>query len=365
VIKEIFLQMRCAMSSYWNERVQHLEPYTPGEQPKDKRYIKLNTNENPYPPSPKVLEAIRGAVNDQLRLYPDPNEDNLRAALAAHFHVDSDQLFIGNGSDEVLAFSFMTFFSPKRPVMFADITYSFYKVFTNFCELNPAIIPLDADFNIPVDAFCKPSGGVVIPNPNAPTGQEMPVDAIRKILDADRSRVVIVDEAYVNFGGTSVVPLINDYPNLLVVRTLSKYAALAGIRVGFALGDPDLIQGLNRVKNSINSYTIDRLALVGAQAAIEADDYYSQNAQHIIRTREQTVSELTGLGFKVIPSKSNFIFITHPNFPAETLFHNLREKGVLVRYFNQPRISDYLRVTIGSEEEMAQFIRVIRVLTGQ
>lgn len=347
------------MSNYWNNRVQHLDPYTPGEQPKDKRYIKLNTNENPYPPSPKVLEAIKAAVNDQLRLYPDPNEDNLRAALAAHFHVDSDQLFIGNGSDEVLAFSFMTFFSPEKPVMFADITYSFYKVFANFCELNPSIIPLDAAFNIPVDAFCQPSGGVVIPNPNAPTGKEIPIAAIRSILEADQSRVVIVDEAYVNFGGTSAVSLIHDYPNLLVVRTLSKYAALAGIRVGFALGSRELIDGLNRVKNSINSYTIDRLALAGAQAAIEEDDYSSQMAQRIVRTREQTVSALTELGFHVVPSTSNFIFITHPDFPAASLFHQLKEKGILVRYFNQPRIDDYLRVTIGSDEEMAQFVKVI------
>lgn len=351
------------MSSYWNKRVQHLDPYTPGEQPKDKRYIKLNTNENPYPPSPKVLEAIKSAVNDQLRLYPDPNEDNLRAALAAHFHVDSDQLFIGNGSDEVLAFSFMTFFSPERPVMFADITYSFYKVFANFCELNPSIIPLDAEFNIPVDAFCQPSGGVVIPNPNAPTGKEIPIVAIRKILEADRSRVVIVDEAYVNFGGKSAVSLIRDHPNLLIVRTLSKYAALAGIRVGFALGNKELIDGLNRVKNSINSYTIDRLALAGAQAAIEEDEYYSQMAQRIVRTRERTVSALTELGFRIIPSTSNFIFISHPDFPAKRLFHRLKEEGILVRYFDQPRIDDYLRVTIGSDEEMAQFVKVISELT--
>jgi histidinol-phosphate aminotransferase len=353
------------MSSYWNKRVQHLDPYTPGEQPKDKRYIKLNTNENPYPPSPKVLDAIREAVNDSLRLYPDPNEDQLRAALAAHFHVASDQLFIGNGSDEVLAFSFMTFFSPERPVMFADITYSFYKVFANFCELKPAIIPLDAEFNIPVDAFCRPSGGVVIPNPNAPTGKEIPVEAIRNILEADRHRVVIVDEAYVNFGGTSAVPLIHDYPNLLVVRTLSKYAALAGIRVGFAIGNQELIDGLNRVKNSINSYTIDRLALAGAQAAIEEDGYYTQTARRIIRTREQTINALGQLGFKVIPSTSNFIFITHPEFSAGVLFRQLKEKGILVRYFNQPRIDHYLRVTIGSDEEMAQFIQTIRVLTRQ
>ncbi|RYL90999.1 histidinol-phosphate transaminase [Sporolactobacillus sp. THM7-4] len=347
------------MSKYWNERIHKLEPYVPGEQPKDKRYIKLNTNENPYPPSPKVLAAIQDAVNERLRLYPDPGADELRAALAAYNDLSSEHIFVGNGSDEVLAFSFMTFFSPDRPVMFADITYSFYKVYANLCSLKANVIPLDDAFNIPVKAFLKPSGGVVIPNPNAPTGQGLSVELVREIIEADPDRVVIIDEAYVNFGGKSVVPLIRDYPNLLVVQTLSKFGALAGIRVGFALGNPELIQGLNRLKNSINSYTIDRLALAGAKAAIEDYDYSSQMADRVIRTRERTINKLKEMGFSVIPSEANFIFITHQKYDAESIFHNLRDKGILVRYFNQPRISNYLRVSIGTDEEMKQFIQTM------
>ncbi|MTT31040.1 histidinol-phosphate transaminase [Terrilactibacillus sp. BCM23-1] len=348
------------MSKYWNERIQKLEPYVPGEQPKDKRYVKLNTNENPYPPSPKVLQAIRDAANDQLRLYPDPNTDDLRETLAEATGLTSDHIFVGNGSDEVLAFSFMSFFSSDRPVMFADITYSFYKVYANLCSLETNVIPLDDEFKIPVDAFCEPNGGIIIPNPNAPTGQAISIDSIRKILDANAESVVIIDEAYVNFGAESVVPLIKDYPNLLVVQTLSKYSSLAGIRVGFALGNPELIDGLNRLKNSINSYTIDRMALAGAKAAIEDDLYYKQMADKIITTRQNTINSLLDLGFKVIPSQSNFIFITHPSIQAETLFHDLKNKGILVRYFNQPRISNYLRVTIGTDDEMNQFLKVLK-----
>ncbi|MFD2616596.1 histidinol-phosphate transaminase [Terrilactibacillus laevilacticus] len=348
------------MSKYWNERIHKLEPYIPGEQPKDKRYVKLNTNENPYPPSPKVLQAIRNAADDQLRLYPDPNTDDLRATLAEVTGLTSEHIFVGNGSDEVLAFSFMSFFSPDRPVMFADITYSFYKVYANLCSLEANIIPLDDEFKIPVDAFCKPNGGIVIPNPNAPTGRDISLSSIRKVLDANLDSVVIIDEAYVNFGAESVVPLIKEYPNLLVVQTLSKYSSLAGIRVGFALGNPELIDGLNRLKNSINSYTIDRLALAGAKAAIEDDAYYQQVADKIITTRQKTTKILHELGFNIVPSHANFIFITHPSFNAETLFYNLKEKGILVRYFNQARISNYLRVSIGTDEEMNQFVEAIK-----
>ncbi|MCI1858375.1 MAG: histidinol-phosphate transaminase [Sporolactobacillus sp.] len=350
------------MSNYWNARIHRLEPYVPGEQPKDRRYIKLNTNENPYPPSPKALEAIRRAAGNDLRLYPDPNGDALRATLADANGLSAGNVFLGNGSDEVLAFSFMTFFSPQRPVMFADITYSFYKVFANLCGLQPDIIPLDEAFRIPVADFCRPSGGVVIPNPNAPTGRGIPTTDVRRIIEADSKRVVIVDEAYVAFGGTSVVSLIGDYPNLLVVHTLSKYAALAGIRVGYALGSEKLIEGLNRLKNSINSYTIDRLALAGAEAAIKDRAYYNRSAARIVRTRETTARRLQILGFSVIPSESNFIFITHPQKRAADLFHQLREQGILVRYFDQPRISNYLRVTIGTDEEMDQFVRTIEQL---
>ncbi|WP_139692940.1 histidinol-phosphate transaminase [Sporolactobacillus terrae] len=347
------------MSSYWNQFAQKLDPYVPGEQPKDKKYVKLNTNENPYPPSPKVLTAIKEAVNDQLRLYPDPNCDLLRQKIADHFELDADQVFVGNGSDEVLAFSFMTFFEAERPVAFADITYSFYKVYANLCSLNPKIIPLNADFTVPTDAFCTANGGVVLPNPNAPTGRGLSIEAVKQILDANQEQVVIIDEAYIDFGGTSVVPLINDYPNLLVVRTLSKYSSLAGIRVGFALGQSDLMNGLNTVKNSFNSYTIDRLALAAACAAIEDDAYYRDQAQKIIATREKTAKRLEALGFSVIPSQSNFIFASHSEVNADIIFHALRDKGVLVRYFNQPRIDNFMRITMGTDEEMDKLVKAL------
>ncbi|MFT8319001.1 MAG: histidinol-phosphate transaminase [Sporolactobacillus sp.] len=345
--------------------MQQLEPYVPGEQPKDQKYIKLNTNENPYPPSSKALAAIREAADDRLRLYPDPTASDLRRTLAAYFDLPDDYLFVGNGSDEVLAFSFMTFFSAERPVMFADITYSFYKVYANLCALHPKIIALDDAFRIPATAFCAASGGVVLPNPNAPTGRGLPIDVLRKIIEADPNRVVIIDEAYINFGGKSVVPLVKDYPNLLVVQTLSKFAALAGIRVGFAIGHPELIDGLNRLKNSINSYTLDRLALAGAQAAVEDFAYSEQMAHRVIETRERTSAELRRLGFNVLPSEANFIFISHPQHSAEKLFRRLKENGILVRYFNQPRISNHLRVSIGTDEDMDQFIDAIQSLINE
>ncbi|MCL1630763.1 histidinol-phosphate transaminase [Sporolactobacillus sp. CPB3-1] len=347
------------MSNYWNSFVQKLDPYVPGEQPKDKKYVKLNTNENPYPPSVNVTAAIKDAANSQLRLYPDPSCDELRKKIAGHFGLEADQVFIGNGSDEVLAFSFMTFFSRENPVAFADITYSFYKVYANLCSLSPKIIPLHDDFTLPVGAFCEPNGGAVIPNPNAPTGRVLPVASIQQILDAHPDRVVIIDEAYIDFGGKSAVPLIKDYPNLLIVRTLSKYSALAGIRVGFALGQKDLINGLNTVKNSFNSYTIDRLALAGAVAAIDDDGYSKKMAQKIMVTREQTIEQLRKMRFHVIPSQANFIFASHTEVNAELIFHALRDRGVLVRYFKQPRISNYLRITIGTDEEMDQLIRAL------
>jgi histidinol-phosphate aminotransferase len=334
----------------------------PGEQPKDKKYVKLNTNENPYPPSPKVVEAIKQAVNDQLRLYPDPNADELRKTAAEHFQLDPDQIFVGNGSDEVLAFSFMSFFSAENPVAFADITYSFYKVYANLCSLSPKIIQLNEDFSLPVKAFCEPNGGVVIPNPNAPTGRGVLLSEVKEILEANKDHVVIIDEAYIDFGGESVIPFINDYPNLLVIRTLSKYSSLAGIRVGYALGQKELIDGLNRVKNSFNSYTIDRLALAGAKAAIEDDTYYREMAKKIVTTREQTVKRLQDIGFTVVPSQSNFIFASHTEVDAEVIFHALRDHGVLVRYFNQPRISNYLRITIGTDEEMDKLIDALKLI---
>ncbi|MFT8873027.1 MAG: histidinol-phosphate transaminase [Sporolactobacillus sp.] len=350
------------MSFYWNTLVRGLKPYVPGEQPKDQKYIKLNTNENPYPPSPQALSAIQGAVNADLRLYPDPTASKLRQALAEQFGLPAEQFFVGNGSDEVLAMSFMTFFSKERPVQFADISYSFYKVYADLCRLQPDIVPLSSDFSVPVDAFCARGKGVVLPNPNAPTGRLLALTDVRRIIEADLERVVLIDEAYIDFGGTSVVPLIADYPNVLVVRTLSKCAGLAGLRVGFAVGSAELIEGLNRLKNSFNSYTLDRLALAGSEAAIADTGYIKGTAQRIIATRTRVTAALQQLDFTVIPSAANFIFIAHASVSGARLFSQLRERGILVRHFNDQRIANYLRVSIGTDEEMDAFLKAIKAL---
>ena len=348
------------MSKYWNDTVKNLQPYVPGEQPKDMKYIKLNTNESPYPPSPKVLEAISKGNNGTLKLYPDPNVDNLRKTVAKYYNIDKDEVFVGNGSDEVLAFSFMTFFSSEKKVLFPDITYSFYKVYAKLLNLQTEIIPLDEEFNIPIEKLCRNIGGVVLANPNAPTSKAISVDDIKKILDFNKDNVVIVDEAYIDFGGTSVVSLIKDYDNLLVVQTLSKSRALAGLRVGFAFGSKELIEGLNRLKNSINSYTIDRIAIEGAIAAFEDETYFKELTSKIIKTREETIEKLRNIGFKVMDSKSNFVFVSHEKVNAEELFKSLRKNGILVRYFNEPRINNFLRITIGTDEEMKTLIEVLK-----
>ncbi len=347
------------MSKYWSEITKNIEPYVCGEQPKDKKYIKLNTNENPYPPSPKVLEAIKSAANGDLRLYPDPNCDNLREVIAQYYNLNKEQIFIGNGSDEVLAFSFLAFFNAGETIIFPDISYSFYPVYADLYNINYKLAKLDEEFSIPVSELMTDNGGVVIPNPNAPTGKYLDVDLIKKILDYNSDKVVIIDEAYIDFGGTSVVGLIKDYPNLLVIQTLSKSRSLAGIRLGFALGQEELIEGLNRIKNSFNSYTIDRVAAIAGTEAIKDESYFKECVCKIINSREKVTEELIRLGFNVIPSKANFIFATHSIYPANELFTRLREKSVLVRYFNKDRINNYLRITIGSEEEMDLFVEKV------
>lgn len=348
------------MSKYWNNTVKNLQPYVPGEQPKDMKYIKLNTNESPYPPSPKVLEAISKGNNGTLKLYPDPNVDDLRETVAKYYGIDKDEVFVGNGSDEVLAFSFMTFFSSEKKILFPDITYSFYKVYAKLLNLKTEIVPLDEEFNIPIEKLCKNSGGVVLANPNAPTSKVVSVDDIKSILESNRDSVVIVDEAYIDFGGTSVVDLIKDYENLLVVQTLSKSRALAGLRVGFAFGSKELIEGLNRLKNSINSYTIDRIAIAGAIAAFEDEAYFKELTSKIINTREETIVKLRDIGFKVMDSKANFVFVSHEKMKAEEIFKELRKKGILVRYFNEPRINNFLRITIGTDDEMKILIEELK-----
>jgi histidinol-phosphate aminotransferase len=346
------------VSRYWSPLAASLVPYVPGEQPKDKQYIKLNTNENPYPPSPKVLEAIHNATNEDLRLYPDPTCSELTAGAAAHYGLQPEQVFPGNGSDEILAFAFAAFFSPAgRPVLFPDITYSFYKVYAGLYQIPYRTVALDEEFRVPLDAFEEPNGGIIVPNPNAPTARYADTEGFRLLLERNRDKVVILDEAYIDFGGESAVRLIDEYPNLLVVQTLSKSRSLAGLRVGLAFGHPDLIEGLNRVKNSFNSYTLDRLALAGAVAALEDRDYFEETTRKVIATRERTAGRLKELGFRVVDSSANFLFVSHPEVEASRLFEELKLRGVLVRYFNQARIDRYLRVSIGTEGEMEIFLK--------
>lgn len=352
------------MSKYWSKLAASLEPYVPGEQPKDRKYIKLNTNENPYPPSPKVIEAIKTNVDETLKLYPDPNGDELKKTLASYFGLKKEQVFVGNGSDEVLAFSFMAFFDPNEPILFPDITYSFYPVYANVFKIDYELVPLNEDFTLPVEKLFNSDGGVIIPNPNAPTGNYVSLQHVEEILTHNKEKVVIIDEAYVDFGGESAVKLVDKYPNLLVIQTLSKSRSLAGLRVGFAFGHEDLINGLNSVKNSVNSYTLDKLALVGAVEAIKDDEYFQDTRNRVINTRERVTSELDKMGFNVIPSKSNFVFISHPSIKAEDIFIKLKEESILVRYFRQPRIDNFLRVSIGNDEEMDAFIKAVNKIVS-
>lgn len=345
------------MSRFWNERTHKLDPYVPGEQPRDQQYIKLNTNENPYPPSPIAMKKMQEAIDGTLRLYPDPEASELREAIARYYNLNPNQVFVGNGSDEVLALSFQAFFQPGNPILFPDITYSFYPVYCNLFDLDYELVPLEEDFSIAVDKMCETNGGIIFPNPNAPTGKYLDLTDLGKILMGNKERVVIVDEAYIDFGGESAVSFIKQFPNLLVIQTFSKSRSLAGLRVGFALGNEELIEGLNRVKNSFNSYPLDRISQVGAKASIEDEEYFCNTADQVISTRERVTSILENNGFKVVPSKANFIFIHHPEKDAAELYATLKKKGVLVRYFNKPRINQYLRVSIGTDKEMDKFIK--------
>jgi len=353
-------------SPYWSDFVQRLQPYVPGEQPKILDLIKLNTNENPYPPSPKVLEVFSRDLLDQLRLYPDPNSTSLKQALATHSGLDQDNVFVGNGSDEVLALAFMTFFKQSQPLLFADISYSFYPVYCNLYEIDFEPIPLREDFSLAVADYLRPNGGIVITNPNAPTGMGLELEAIESLLAANTGSVVIVDEAYIDFGDdcTSATGLIERYPNLLVVQTLSKSRSLAGLRVGFAYGSKELIAGLDRVKNSFNSYPIDRIAEAAAVASIEDRDYFEQCCERTIATRRWTCEQLSGLGFEMLPSQANFIMARPTIVPAAELFETLRKHKILVRYFNKPRIDQYLRISIGSDSEMQTLVSVLKQIHG-
>jgi histidinol-phosphate aminotransferase len=313
--------------------------------------VKLNTNENPFGPSPKVIEAIQSELNDGLRLYPDPEGESLRETIAAYHKITPEQIFLGNGSDEVLAHIFFGLFQHGEPILFPDITYSFYPVYCGLYNIESKKVPLTESFEINPEDFKQPNGGVIFPNPNAPTGRYLELQHVEEILAANPNRVVVVDEAYIDFGGESAITLVDKYPNLLVSQTLSKARSLAGLRVGFAVGHPDLIEALNRVKNSFNSYPLDRLALAGAKAAYEDEAWFRKCCDGVISERERVTAALEGLGFEVLPSKANFIFARHKEQPGEVLAKGLREQGIIVRHFNKPRISEFLRITIGTVDQ--------------
>ena len=338
------------MSKFWSPFVKNLVPYVPGEQPKLTRLIKLNTNENPYGPSPKALEAMRGELNDNLRLYPDPNSDRLKQAVAEYYGVSSGQVFVGNGSDEVLAHIFHGLFQHGAPLLFPDVSYSFYPVYCGLYGIAFEQIALDEQFQIRVEDYAKPNGGIIFPNPNAPTGCLLALEAIEQLLQANPDSVVVVDEAYIDFGGQTAISLVDRYDNLLVTQTLSKSRSLAGLRVGLAVGHPDLIDALERIKNSFNSYPLDRMAIVGAAVAFEDREYFDETCRQVIDSREALVAQLQAKGFEVLPSAANFIFARHPQHDAAELAARLREQGVIVRHFKQARVAQFLRITIGTPQ---------------
>lgn len=354
------------MSRYWSPVVAGLSPYVPGEQPKLANLVKLNTNENPFGPSPKVLDALRAACDERLRLYPDPGSDRLRKAIATHYGVSLPQVFVGNGSDEVLAIAFQALLNHDAPLRFPDITYSFYPVYCGLYGVRHQVVPLAEDFSIDVRDYLpaagQPAGPILFPNPNAPTGRALPLADIERIVAGNPDAVVVIDEAYVDFGAESAVPLTNRYDNVLVVQTLSKSRSLAGLRVGFAIGSPALIEGLERVKNSFNSYPIDRLAEVGATAAIEDTEYFEFTRSAVIHTREALAASLRELGFDVIPSAANFVLASHPARDAAALAAALREKGIIVRHFSHPRIVRYLRISIGTTQECDALVHALRTI---
>lgn len=339
------------MSKFWSPFVKDLVPYVPGEQPKLTKLVKLNTNENPYGPSPKAVAAMQAELGDSLRLYPDPNSDRLKQAVADYYGVSTAQVFVGNGSDEVLAHAFHGLFQNGRPLLFPDVTYSFYPVYCGLYGIAYEALALDEQFQIRVEDYARPNGGIIFPNPNAPTGCLLPLEAVERMLQSSPDSVVVVDEAYIDFGGETAIKLVDRYPNLLVTQTLSKSRSLAGLRVGIAVGHPDLIEALERVKNSFNSYPLDRMAIVGAAAAFEDEAYFRETCQKVIDSREQLVASLAGLGFEVLPSAANFVFARHPQKDAGELAAALREHGVIVRHFKQQRIAQFLRITIGNPEQ--------------
>jgi len=349
------------MSRFWSKVVHDLTPYVPGEQPKLPNLVKLNTNENPYGPSPRALEALRAEVGDTLRLYPDPNSDRLKESIAAFYGVKPAQVFVGNGSDEVLAHAFMALLKHDEPVLFPDITYSFYPVYCGLYGIGQRQIALTDSFEIRVDDYFQPNGGIIFPNPNAPTGRPLALAEIERLLRANTGSVVVVDEAYVDFGAESAVGLVDRYPQLLVVHTLSKSRSLAGLRVGYAIGHAELIEALARVKDSFNSYPLDRFAIAGAAAAIEDRAWFERTCAKVVATRAWLVAGLEALGFDVLPSAANFVFARHERHEGAELAARLRERSVIVRHFkNPPRIAQFLRITVGTDAQCETLVGALK-----
>jgi len=351
------------MSRFWSPVVQTLTPYVPGEQPQMQRLVKLNTNESPYGPSPKALAAIDGQNNEGLRLYPDPEGVALKQAIAKLHGLDPKQVFLGNGSDEVLAHIFAGLLKHNKPVHFPDITYSFYPVYCKLFGIDYKVVPLGKQFEINLEDYKVPNGGIIFPNPNAPTGRSVARSEIESLLSQNKDSVVVIDEAYVDYGTESCIGLLrgDSRPeNLLVVHTLSKSRALAGLRVGFAVGHPDLIEGLERVKNSFNSYPLGRLAQAGAIAAIEDQAHLEQASAKVMQTRSKLVGDLNTLGFETLPSTANFIFTRHPQHAGAKLYQALRDHGIIVRHFKLPRIDDFLRITIGTDEQSGELVAALK-----
>ncbi|CAN7531914.1 histidinol-phosphate transaminase [Phenylobacterium sp. LjRoot219] len=340
------------MSRYWSELARGLSPYVPGEQPQIPSLVKLNTNESPFGPSPRALEAVQAAAADTLRLYPDPQSTRLREVLADYHRVAPEQVFVGNGSDEVLAHAFAGLLKQPRPLLFPDVTYSFYPVYCRLLGIAHETVPLDAEMRVRPADYLGRGGAIIIANPNAPTGIALSRAEIERLVSERADAPVVIDEAYVDFGAETAIPLIHDHPNLLVVQTLSKSRALAGLRVGYAIGDQGLIEGLTRVKDSFNSYPLGRPAQAGAIAAIQDEAYFQQTRATIIDNRERLTASLIRLGFEVLPSSANFVFARHPDHAGQALSAALRERAVLVRHFSAPRVSEFLRITIGSQPEL-------------
>ena len=348
----------------WENNIRKVIPYVPGEQPKENDIIKLNTNENPYPPSPKAVEALKSFDCSRMRLYPDPNSDILVNSLAKRYKVKPSQVFVGVGSDDVISMAFLTFFNSDKPILFPDITYSFYDVWADVYKIPYKTMPLDDNFRINKTDYFQENGGIIFPNPNAPTGVYESNEMIEEIVKANKNSIVIIDEAYIDFGGESCISLTEKYDNLLVVQTFSKSRSMAGMRIGYAIGNEKLIKYMNDVKFSINSYTMNHVTQVCGAAAVEDEEYFIETIKKITDVRENTKKELKKLGFTFTDSKSNFLFAAHDKVKAETIFNELKSRKIYVRYWNKPRINNYLRISIGTAEEMEKLISALKEIVS-